>query len=156
MVFELVYGRSPSGVLHPSGLALLSIIFLAAVSDLMFRIVPNWLIFVGLMAALILSSSGNGFAGMGFMALGLVSGVVLFFPLYMVGLLGAGDVKLMGVVGAFLGVHQMLISSLLIFLMGGVISLIMLRKAVSTQQPPQVPYAVAIAGGVFLHLAVFS
>ena len=156
MVFELVYGRSPSGLLHLSNIALMSILSAAALSDLMVRAVPNWLIFVGLMVALVLASSFGGFAGLGFMALGMVGGVLLFFPIYMAGLLGAGDVKLIGVVGAFLGLHQMLVSSLLVFLIGGVISLFMLRRTASADRSAQVPYAVAIAAGVFLHLMVFA
>lgn len=156
MVFELVYGRSPSGLLHPSHIVLMTLLCAATVSDLVARVVPNWLIFMGLMAALVLASSLNGFTGLGFMALGLMGGVLLFFPIYLAGLLGAGDVKLIGVVGAFLGLHQMLVSSLLIFLMGGVISLITLRRAAFVRQSVQVPYAAAIATGVFLHLMVFA
>lgn len=155
MVLELVYGRSPSGLFSVSNIALMLILFTAAISDLIARVVPNWLVFIGLMVALVLASSLDGFTGLGFMALGLAGGVLIFFPIYLAGLLGAGDVKLIGVVGAFLGLHQLLVSSMLIFLIGGVVSLITLQRSAGSRQSAQVPYAVAIAAGVLLHLMVF-
>lgn len=155
MVLELVYGKTPSGLFYPSHVVLMTLLTLAAISDVMARTVPNGLIFIGLMVALVLSASLEGFSGLGCMALGLSAGILLFFPIYMVGLLGAGDVKLIGVVGAFLGLHQLLVSSLFVFLMGGVISLLMLSGRASACRPVQVPYAVAIAAGVFMHLMIF-
>lgn len=156
MVLELVYGRSPSGLVYPLNLVLMLILLVAAISDLMLRAVPNWLIFLGLMVALIWAAVSSGLMGLGFMTLGLLGGVALFFPIYMVGMLGAGDVKLMGLVGAFLGLHQLLVSSLFIFLMGGLISLLMLRKSAAASRSVQVPYAVAIAAGVASHLWMFA
>lgn len=156
VVLELIYGRSPSGIFNLPTVVLMAILFSAAVSDLMLRTVPNWLIFSSLMVALVMSASLGGFVGLGILALGMISGVLLFLPIYMTGLLGAGDVKLIALVGAFLGLHQMLVASLLIFLAGGVISLITLQRTAGIGQSLQVPYAVAIAAGVLLHLMIFS
>lgn len=156
MVFELIYGKSPSGLVYPFNLALISILLVAVITDLMARTVPNWLIFLGLMSALTISAAMNGFMGLGFMALGFAAGILFFLPIYLTGLLGAGDVKLIGIVGAFLGLHQMLVSAVLIFLVGGLISLFMLGRHRSSRHLPQVPYAVAIAAGVFAHLIIFN
>jgi len=135
---------------------LIVILCLAALSDLMLRIVPNWLILIGLMIGLVMSASLGGFLGIGIMAVGAISGVLLFLPIYMVGLLGAGDVKLIALVGGFLGLHQLLVTSLLIFLAGGVISLITLQRAAGIHGSIQVPYAAAIATGVILHFMIFT
>lgn len=156
MVLELIYGRSPSGIFSPMTVVLIVILCLSALSDLMLRIIPNWLISIGLMIGLVMSASSAGFLGLGIMAVGTISGVLLFLPIYIVGLLGAGDVKLLALVGGFLGLHQLLIASVLIFLAGGVISLITLQRSSGLNNSMQVPYAAAIATGVLLHLLIFT
>ncbi len=156
MVLELIYGKSPSGIFSSMTVVLIVILCLAALSDLMLRVIPNWLIFIGLMIGLVMSASSAGFLGLGIMAVGISSGFLLFLPIYIVGLLGAGDVKLVALVGGFLGLHQLLIASLLIFLAGGVISLITLQRNSGSAHPVQVPYAAAIATGVLLHLLIFT
>ncbi len=156
MVLELIYGKSPSGIFSSMTVVLIVILCLAALSDLMLRVIPNWLIFIGLMIGLVMSASSAGFLGLGIMAVGISSGFLLFLPIYIVGLLGAGDVKLVALVGGFLGLHQLLIASLLIFLAGGVISLITLQRNSGSAHPVQVPYAAAIATGVLLHLVIFT
>lgn len=156
MVLELIYGESPSGIFSSMTVVLIVILCLAALSDLMLRVIPNWLIFIGLMIGLVMSASSAGFLGLGIMAVGISSGFLLFLPIYIVGLLGAGDVKLVALVGGFLGLHQLLIASLLIFLAGGVISLITLQRNSGPAHPVQVPYAAAIATGVLLHLVIFT
>lgn len=156
MVLELIYGESPSGIFSSMTVVLIVILCLAALSDLMLRVIPNWLIFIGLMIGLVMSASSAGFLGLGIMAVGISSGFLLFLPIYIVGLLGAGDVKLVALVGGFLGLHQLLIASLLIFLAGGVISLITLQRNSGSAHPVQVPYAAAIATGVLLHLVIFT
>jgi len=156
MVLELIYGESPSGIFSSMTVVLIVILCLAALSDLMLRVIPNWLIFIGLMIGLVMSASSAGFLGLGIMSVGISSGFLLFLPIYIVGLLGAGDVKLVALVGGFLGLHQLLIASLLIFLAGGVISLITLQRNSGSAHPVQVPYAAAIATGVLLHLVIFK
>jgi prepilin peptidase CpaA len=75
--------------------------------------IPNAIVFCGTALALVLHSAlppGSGFigaapGGIGFLSSfgGLAVGLALFMPLYLIGAAGAADVKLMGMVGAFLG-----------------------------------------------------
>ena len=88
-------------------LAIFAVISLAAFFDLEWRRIPNWLILFGLIAGLGLS----GLRGMnefyqGLLGMGVGIGV-LFIP-FAFRWIGAGDVKLLGVMGAFVGPHMLL------------------------------------------------
>jgi len=88
----------------PVGICLLGLLGVAAGSDLHSRRIPNWLILAGLTLALAvqwrLHGAAQGYASWG---LGLLTGGGLFFPLYLLRGMGAGDVKLMAMVGGFVG-----------------------------------------------------
>ena len=83
-------------------LAIFAVISLAAFFDMEWRRIPNWLILFGLSLALGL----NGLRGMNEVyqsLLGIGVGIgVLFIP-FAFRWIGAGDVKLLGVMGAFVG-----------------------------------------------------
>lgn len=76
----------------------------AATIDLRSRRVPNWLTVTGLGAAVLLHTVMQGPAGIGFALLGFATGFGLLLILWLIGGAGGGDVKLMGAVGAWLGV----------------------------------------------------
>lgn len=76
----------------------------AATIDLRTRRVPNWLTLTGLGGALLLHLVMLGPAGLGFALLGFGTGFGLLLILWLIGGAGGGDVKLMGALGAWLGV----------------------------------------------------
>ncbi len=65
--------------------------------------VPNWLTFPMVLTGLIYGACVGGFPGLGWALLGMVMGLVTMLPIYAVGGMGAGDVKLMAGLGAWLG-----------------------------------------------------
>ncbi len=75
----------------------------ACVTDLRTRKIPNVLTFGGAVAALVTHGVTNGFAGIGFSAAGWAVGLALFFPLFLLRGMGAGDVKLLAALGAWVG-----------------------------------------------------
>lgn len=75
----------------------------------------------------------------------MVVGLACFLPLYLRGAMGAGDLKLMGLAGSFLGVKGVLASALLTALSGGGLALVYLGFMVTSE----LPYAIAIFLGVF-------
>lgn len=65
--------------------------------------VPNWITFPMVITGLIFNTWMFGWSGLGSGLIGMVVGLACLVPLYSVGGMGAGDVKLMAGVGAWLG-----------------------------------------------------
>lgn len=82
---------------------LVSVLAVAVWTDARRRRIPNGLTLGGLAAACIAAFTVDGFQGLVAAAAGALAGAALLLPLYLPRGLGAGDVKLMGVVGACLG-----------------------------------------------------
>lgn len=102
-------------------LFLASVLSLALVFDFRYRRIPNWLILIGLSGGFLSGQAlGSGLVN----ALGGTAvGLAIFFPLYLLRGMGAGDVKLMAVVGSLLGPTSVIGAGLLALLAGGVLSL---------------------------------
>jgi len=84
---------------------LASALVTAVVSDVRTRRIPNWLTGSLAVAGLGMALAGRGLTP-GQAALGLVAGLLLMMPSHLIGATGAGDVKLMGAVGAVIGPEQ--------------------------------------------------
>lgn len=83
---------------------LLGVVLLAACwTDWRARKIPNVLIAVGLIAAISASVLGVSGLSLGSALAGAGVGLLIFLPLYAFRAVGAGDVKLLSVVGAWLG-----------------------------------------------------
>ncbi len=65
--------------------------------------VPNWITFPMVLTGIAFNVWMAGWAGLGDGLLGMVVGLLCLLPLYAVGGMGAGDVKLMAGMGAWLG-----------------------------------------------------
>lgn len=173
-------------------LLLLALLFAALISDLRNRRIPNELVLLGLASALAVSLVPTFDAAIGktlgidldvLSALGgLTVALVGMLPLYALRAMGAGDVKLMMMVGAFLGPMQTLGVVVLTFISGGVLAVVMalwqrsfrqlatnlrfmmMTSAIRTaggqaprfeplaQTAGRMPYAVAIAAGTVMQL----
>lgn len=166
---------------------------LAVWNDLRTRRIPNALVFGGAILGLLFNAAlpaGDGlfvqpFGGIGLLKAlaGLAVGLLLLLPMYAMRALGAGDVKLMAMIGAFVGPGAVAGITLLTLLAGGVLALVvagfngrlkpmvfntwqlikysMLRSLageVPKMEAPatpsgRLPYAVAIAAGAAPYLA---
>jgi len=91
----------------------------AVVTDIRSSRIPNWLTIPAMAAGTCAYTWTNGVAGMVFSMVGLGVGLGLFLILHLSGGIGAGDVKLMGAVGAMVGPYGALISGFLVMLIGG-------------------------------------
>ena len=107
-----------------SPLPLLVIVGLAALIDVRTRRIPNALTFGGAGVALAYHGWAAGLPGLGRSAAGWAVGVGLFLPLYLLRGLGAGDVKLLGVVGAWMGAMGVVWAALYTAFAGGILALV--------------------------------
>jgi prepilin peptidase CpaA len=100
---------------------MLTILGIAVLSDLQDRRIPNQLVVFGLLLGLTgqtLLAEGGGLTTAGS---GALVGLACLLPFYISGGLGAGDVKLMAMCGAFLGPQYAVVASVASLLVGGVI-----------------------------------
>ena len=152
-----------------------AVVIVACVWDVASSRIPNVLTFtaIGLAVAFHLIVGG----GAPYAALGLLVGLAVFFPMFALGAMGAGDVKLMAALGAWIGWKAILFVALYGSLAGGALGLVIgmrrryLRKALSNlkmlatywwvegvkplpaltleaKDSQRLPYALAIAAGL--------
>jgi prepilin peptidase CpaA len=155
------------------------VLIISVITDLKSRKIYNKVIFPGLAAAFIIHFLIGGWMELGEAAIGCFIGLgVLLIP-YLLGGMGAGDVKLLALVGALKGVYFVLASSFYMALIGAAIAFAVLlcRKGMGARLhqiafflyglrygmkiplfveksslSATYPYGVAITGGVILCL----
>jgi len=159
--------------------AFLSIV--AGAFDLRTRRIPNLLTFGAALAGVGYHAATGGLTTAGWSAAGLAAGLLLFFPFFALGGLGAGDVKLVAALGAWVGLPAILWVAFYTAIAGGVLALLAaahhgllgatLRNlwlllthwrvagpgpldglTLKTASGPRLPYSLPIAAGVFLTL----
>ena len=113
--------------IHPLALAgLIVALMLALITDIRSHKIPNWLTYPTIFLAILLYFDVDGLRGLLFSAEGLGLGLILLMPLYMLGGMAAGDVKLMGIVGAALGPGHLFYAFLCTGIAGGIYASILL------------------------------
>lgn len=109
-------------------ISVLLIAGLACVSDLRTRRIPNVLTFGAAAAAVLFHVATRGVDGGVASIIGWVVGVALLFVPYALGSMGAGDVKLLGALGAWLGPGDAVWLALYTGVAGGVIALVIAAR----------------------------
>lgn len=110
---------------------LMLLVSIAAVNDLATRRIPNRLLLAGLAGALVLHLASAERVAMLLAAFGgMLLGLAIFLPFYLVRGMAAGDVKMMAVVGFFIGPAEALQVAIVTWCVGGVMALavILLRN----------------------------
>jgi prepilin peptidase CpaA len=106
--------------------AVLLVAAVAMISDLRMRRIPNLLTFGSTGAAMVYALVVAGPWGLAMAVAGWLVGAALFFPLFALGGMGAGDVKLLAALGAWMGpvgaVWLAIFSSIAGGVLGGVVA----------------------------------
>lgn len=110
----------------PLLILLVGVLVISGVYDLRYRRIPNFLTFPTMLLAILLHSLDGGLAGAQKGVSGLALGMATLLPIYLLHGMGAGDVKLMGAVGATLGPMRTFYAFLFTGIIGGVYALILL------------------------------
>jgi len=153
-----------------------SLALIAAGTDLWSRRIPNLLVLAGLFAGLFLGAFTNGIDGLVYSLIGAFAGLSLLLLPYIMGGMGAGDVKLMMALGAIMGPISVFWVFIYACLAGGIMAMFTLilsgrwRLLVADWLLPlgivvsypsfsgvkslAIPYGVAIAAGVIVYLVM--
>ena len=129
-------------------IALVCVVLVAAIYDLKFRRIPNWLSLSGMVLGAGFNALLFGWHGLEDAGLGLLCAVAIYLPLYLIHGMGAGDVKLMAAVGTIAGPHDWFEIFVATAIIGGVISLTVVA---SKNRLTQTLQNVAVIAGELLH-----
>jgi len=108
---------------------LVLIVVTAAIFDLRYRKIPNWLVLTGLVLGFGLNTFLFEVTGLAFSAKGFGLALLIYFPLYLLRAMGAGDAKLMAAVGSIVGWGNWLGIFVATAVIGGVLGLVVLLFA---------------------------
>lgn len=160
---------------------LIAAVFSAAVFDYRSRRVPNFLTIPAVVVGVAAGFLQGGLAGISVSALGLALGIAFLSVPYAMGGIGAGDVKLLGAIGAIKGPWFVFATFLSAAIIGGIMAvfraafiikssdMMVLRDSLKTVyytgalsdievpeylRKESLPYAVAISGGAIAALVM--
>lgn len=160
---------------------LVVVLLICAFTDLRHRRIPNLLTYPMVLLALAIYWFIDGWSGLLFSLGGMTFGLAILLIPYLMGGMGAGDVKLMSAIGAVLGFKQTALCFLFIAVCGGIMALgfmacrrnlkatlaktflailylgmhkdaTLLKVDKNKITQEGIPYGVAITGGVLLFL----
>ena len=170
--------------LQPNETVLITLVLAAAWVDFKTRHIPNWIPVSGAVCGMIFQVWHSGLSGALACIAGAALGMAIFLPLYILGGMGAGDVKLFTAVGTLVGPQALVLVFVLTGLLGGIAAgMLALRRgclrqtlrktgdlmmelgrmhwqearATATGAAPEalrLPYGAVIAGGTLLSLIV--
>ncbi len=105
---------------------LIALIVICVITDLRERKIYNKVLLPFLLAGLVLNSVTGGFSGLTFALAGTAVGFSILLIPYLLGGMGAGDVKLLAVVGGLKGAAFVLTAAVYMALAGGIMAVIIL------------------------------
>jgi prepilin peptidase CpaA len=150
-----------ANIISLAGLA--AMLAFATAHDIRSRRIPNAVVALGMLAGAAVALSPGGI-GIDRAAAGIVGGLLAFMPLHLLRLMGAGDVKLMSAVGAFVGWPGAVVIAVYALVAGGLISIGVaiagrdkwraFAGAPSRPDRLRVPFAAAIAAGAAAHIYI--
>ncbi|MEO5897244.1 MAG: prepilin peptidase [Vicinamibacterales bacterium] len=109
--------------MDPLQVVTIGIAVVAAIWDLRTRRIPNVLTFGAAVLAVAVHAYTGGPSGAGWSVAGWLVGVAFFLPFFILAGMGAGDVKLLAALGAWLGPGQAAWLALFSLIAGGVLGL---------------------------------
>lgn len=112
-----------------SDLAVVTTVTISLYTDLRYRKIYNSLLFPSLLLAFAFNIFTGGLGGLVFTLKGVTLGLLLLLIPFILGGMGAGDVKLLAVIGAWQGSEFVLFCFLCTALIGGIIAAIHLIKS---------------------------
>jgi prepilin peptidase CpaA len=107
-----------------SNILLIILLLICVITDLRERKIYNKVLFPFLIIALAIHLFSDGWSGISTWTLGTIVGLAILLIPYFMGGMGAGDVKLLAVIGGIKGMNFVLMTALYMGLAGGAIAII--------------------------------
>ena len=98
-------------------------VLVAGLIDLRWQRIPNWLVLATAVLSMTWHGVQNGWAGLWMSFAGMLLGMAVLMPMFLLKGLGAGDVKLLGALGAALTYKHILTLFVLSSLIAGIMAL---------------------------------
>ena len=107
---------------------LLFVVFVAGVFDYRYRRIPNWSVLMGLVCGFGLNMflASSVWAGLLTSLRGLGLAFLIYFPMYLLRGMGAGEVKVMAAIGSIVGAANWLGIFLITAILGGIVAVLLL------------------------------
>ncbi len=105
---------------------LISILIICFLTDLKYQKIYNKIIYPTLLTVIVIQIISSGFSGFKTSILGFIVGLSILLIPYFLGGIGAGDVKLLALIGATKGSIFVLNTALYMALIGGIIALLII------------------------------
>jgi prepilin peptidase CpaA len=105
---------------------LFGVLAASAITDFKWKRIPNAFILPAMAVSMLIHALNSGISGFIFSIEGLFLGMALLIIFYIMGVMGAGDVKLMGAVGSILGPAGVFKAFLFTAIVGGIYTVIIL------------------------------
>ncbi|MBB6216605.1 leader peptidase (prepilin peptidase)/N-methyltransferase [Anaerosolibacter carboniphilus] len=148
LIYVLLYTRFGYSLDFIQYAALSSLLLTISLIDIQHQIIPDHLTFIGLMLALGFGMSTfievEGTLGAHLLGLLIGGGFLLLVAFVTNGAMGGGDIKLMGMLGLWLGWKWTLLTMLLSFVIGACVSLLLLVAKIKTRKDA-IPFGPFIA-----------
>jgi len=131
------------------------VLIISAISDIRLHKIPNWLTYSAMIVGLLYHTCMKGLGGLFFSIEGLCLGIAFLVVPYLMGVMGAGDTKLMGVVGGFLGPKGVFIAFLCTSVIGGIYAMTFLflkRYLGKTAQSSTVVFKISVFIKNFIYI----
>lgn len=106
--------------------ALMILVTMAAWFDLRERRIPNSLNAAGAVLGLVLHTQASGLPGLWFSVRGLLLALCVYFVLFALRAMGAGDVKLQAAVGSMTGAFEWAVVAVIVSLIGGAVAVVVI------------------------------
>jgi prepilin peptidase CpaA len=105
---------------------LFGVLAASAITDFKWKRIPNAFTLPAMAVSMLIHGLNSGISGFIFSIEGLFLGMALLIIFYIMGMMGAGDVKLMGAVGSILGPAGVFKAFLFTAIVGGIYALVVL------------------------------
>ncbi|ALC91910.1 hypothetical protein AM500_20530 [Bacillus sp. FJAT-18017] len=102
------------------------LLIICVVTDIRERRIYNKVLIPFLMVAFFVNAIAGGLGGIGDTVVGLLVGLAILLIPYLMGGMGAGDVKLLAVIGALMGYQFVLFSALYMAFAGGIFAFLII------------------------------